>query len=206
MLNNPALIIMDEPTTALDVTVEAAVLDLLEELKHDYNAANIFITHNLGVVARVSDYLCVMYAGQMVESGPVKDIFRNPRHPYTRGLLACVPRLGESKESSILHPIRGRVPPPAERAKTECIFAPRCEFVTEDCCKARPEFTEIIPGHTARCIYALDIEDLSPTVKKRRKAKEGLAPVQTEAPREDLISFDKLKVYYPAESNSVVRG
>ncbi|MEJ2170466.1 MAG: ABC transporter ATP-binding protein, partial [Desulfobacterales bacterium] len=85
MLNNPALIIMDEPTTALDVTVEAAVLDLLEELKHDFKAANIFITHNLGVVARVSDYLCVMYAGQMVESGPLAEIFRNPRHPYTMG-------------------------------------------------------------------------------------------------------------------------
>lgn len=204
MLNNPALIIMDEPTTALDVTVEAAVLDLLEELKRDFNAANIFITHNLGVVARVSDYLCVMYAGQMVESGPMAEIFRNPRHPYTRGLLACVPRLGESKETSVLHPISGRVPPPAERSKTECIFAPRCEFVTEECRKARPGFTEIIPDHTARCIYALDIEDHSPTVKKRRKAKETPAPVQTEAHKEDLISFDKLKVYYPAESNSVV--
>lgn len=204
MLNNPALIIMDEPTTALDVTVEAAVLDLLEELKRDFNAANIFITHNLGVVARVSDYLCVMYAGQMVESGPMAEIFRNPRHPYTRGLLACVPRLGESKETSVLHPISGRVPPPAERSKTECIFAPRCEFVTEECRKARPGFTEIIPEHTARCIYALDIEDHSPTVKKRHKAKETPAPVQTEAPKEDLISFDKLKVYYPAESTSVV--
>jgi ABC-type dipeptide/oligopeptide/nickel transport system ATPase component len=117
MLNNPALIIMDEPTTALDVTVEAAVLDLLEELKNDFNAANIFITHNLGVVARVSDYLCVMYAGQMVESGPLTEIFRDPRHPYTMGLLACVPRLGDSKLESLLHPIRGRVPPPAERSK-----------------------------------------------------------------------------------------
>jgi peptide/nickel transport system ATP-binding protein len=204
MLNNPALIIMDEPTTALDVTVEAAVLDLLEELKQDFNAANIFITHNLGVVARVSDYLCVMYAGQMVESGPLAEIFKNPRHPYTRGLLACVPRLGESKESSVLQPIRGRVPPPAERSKTECIFAPRCEFVTEDCRKARPGFTEIIPGHTARCIYALDIEDQPPTVKKRRKAEETPVRVQPEAPEEDLISFDKLKVYYPSESNSVV--
>ena len=204
MLNNPNLIIMDEPTTALDVTVEAAVLDLLEELKHDFNAANIFITHNLGVVARVSDYLCVMYAGQMVESGPVAEIFKNPRHPYTRGLLACVPRLGESKESSVLHPIRGRVPPPAERSKTECIFAPRCEFVTEDCRKARPGFTEITAGHTARCIYALDVEDLSPTVKKRRKKEAAPAPVKAEASEEELISFEKLKVYYPTESNSVI--
>ena len=201
MLNNPALIIMDEPTTALDVTVEAAVLDLLEELKNDFNAANIFITHNLGVVARVSDYLCVMYAGQMVESGPLAEIFRNPRHPYTIGLLACLPRLGESKLESLLHPIRGRVPPPAERSKTECIFAPRCDYVTEECRKARPGFTQITPAHTARCIYALEIEDRTRT-RKRRKVEASTEPV--DAPREDLLSFENLKVYYPQESNSVI--
>jgi len=202
MLNNPALLIMDEPTTALDVTVEAAVLDLLEELKQDFNAANIFITHNLGVVARVSDYLCVMYAGQMVESGPLVEIFRNPRHPYTMGLLACVPRLGDSKLESSLQPIRGRVPPPVARSKTECIFAPRCDYVTEDCRKARPGFTQITSAHQARCIYALEIEDRART-KKRSKAPEE-APQQIEAPKEDLLSFENLKVYYPQESNSVV--
>ena len=202
MLNNPALLIMDEPTTALDVTVEAAVLDLLEELKQDFNSANIFITHNLGVVARVSDYLCVMYAGQMVESGSLVEIFRNPRHPYTIGLLACVPRLGDSKLESLLYPIRGRVPPPVERSKTECIFAPRCDYVTEDCRKARPGFTQITPEHQARCIYALEIEDRART-KKRRKVSEEI-PEQTEAAKEDLLSFKNLKVYYPQESNSVV--
>jgi peptide/nickel transport system ATP-binding protein len=200
MLNNPALIIMDEPTTALDVTVEAVVLDLLEELKHDFNAANIFITHNLGVVARVSDYLCVMYAGQMVESGPLVEIFRNPRHPYTLGLLACVPRLGDSKLESSLQPIRGRVPPPVARSKTECIFAPRCDYVTEDCRKARPGFTEIMPEHQARCIYALEIEDRART-RKRRKVQE--APDETEVPKENLLKFENLKVYYPQESSSV---
>ncbi|UCG05957.1 MAG: ABC transporter ATP-binding protein [Desulfobacterales bacterium] len=201
MLNNPALIIMDEPTTALDVTVEAAVLDLLEELKNDFNAANIFITHNLGVVARVSDYLCVMYAGQMVESGPLGEIFRNPRHPYTMGLLDCVPRLGDSKLESLLQPIRGRVPPPAERSKTECIFAPRCDYVTENCRKARPRFTEISPGHVARCIYALEIEDRARTQKRKKVQATSLQP---EAADKDLLSFDHLKVYYPQESNSVV--
>jgi peptide/nickel transport system ATP-binding protein len=201
MLNNPALLIMDEPTTALDVTVEAAVLDLIEELKQDFNAANIFITHNLGVVARVSDYLCVMYAGQMVESGPLKAIFRDPRHPYTMGLLASIPRLGDSKLDSLLHPIRGRVPPPAERSKTECIFAPRCNYVTEDCRKARPGMTEINPGHSARCIYALEIEDRIRT-RKRRKTAEV---VETkDGPQEELLSFQNLKIYYPQEANSVV--
>jgi peptide/nickel transport system ATP-binding protein len=202
MLNNPALLIMDEPTTALDVTVEAAVLDLLEELKQDFNAANIFITHNLGVVARVSDYLCVMYAGQMVESGPLVEIFRNPRHPYTMGLLACVPRLGDSKLESLLQPIRGRVPPPVERSKTECIFAPRCDYVTEDCRKARPGFTEITTEHLARCIYALEIEDRARTKRRRKVPKKAVE--QTEAPKEDLLKFENLKIYYPQESSSVV--
>jgi len=200
MLNNPALLIMDEPTTALDVTVEAAVLDLIEELKHDFNAANIFITHNLGVVARVSDYLCVMYAGQMVESGPLADVFRNPRHPYTIGLLASIPRLGESKLDSLLHPIRGRVPPPAERAKTECIFAPRCDYVTDECRKARPGFTPISNGHSARCIYALEIENRKRT-RKRKKAEDLIS--NDAGKKEDLLEFKHLKVYYEQESNSV---
>ena len=202
MLNNPALLIMDEPTTALDVTVEAAVLDLIEELKKDFNAANIFITHNLGVVARVSDYLCVMYAGQMVERGPLVEIFRNPRHPYTMGLLACVPRLGESKLESLLEPIRGRVPPPAERSRNECVFAPRCDYVTEECRKERPDFTEITPEHVARCIYALEIESRPRSSRKRQKDKEEIAG--QESPKEDLLSFEGVKVYYPQESNSVV--
>ncbi len=202
MLNNPALLIMDEPTTALDVTVEAAVLDLLEELKKDFHAANIFITHNLGVVARVSDYLCVMYAGQMVERGPLSEIFRNPRHPYTMGLLACVPRLGESKLESLLEPIRGRVPPPAERSKTECIFAPRCDYVTEECRKARPSFREITPEHVARCIYALEIGKQPQTSRRQQKVEKELA--QPKPPEEDLLAFEGLKIYYPQESNSVV--
>jgi len=203
MLNNPALIIMDEPTTALDVTVEAAVLDLLEELKQDFNAANIFITHNLGVVARVSDYLCVMYAGQMVESGPLAEVFRDPRHPYTMGLLACVPRLGDSKLESLLDPIRGRVPPPAERPKTECIFAPRCDYATDECRTARPGLTEAIPGHFARCIFALEIQDRRRT-RKRRKVEASEDQAQVEDADKDLLEFENLKVYYTQESNSVV--
>jgi peptide/nickel transport system ATP-binding protein len=165
MLNNPALLIMDEPTTALDVTVEAAVLDLIEELKEDFQAANIFITHNLGVVARVTDTLCVMYAGQMVEKGPVADIFRNPSHPYTMGLLASVPRLGETKADSILQPIRWRVPMPASRPRDECVFAPRCDYATDQCREALPGFAELSPGHVARCLYALEIDERKRTRK-----------------------------------------
>ena len=204
MLNNPALLIMDEPTTALDVTVEAAVLDLIEDLKNDFQAANIFITHNLGVVARVSDQLCVMYAGQMVEKGPVSDIFRNPSHPYTMGLLASVPRLGETKSDSILEPIRGRVPPPAERPKDACIFAPRCDYVTEKCREALPGMTAVSSEHEARCIYALDIDTQKRTRKKRKTVAEKEAPEPVEGIGKELLSFQSLKVFYPQESNSVV--
>jgi peptide/nickel transport system ATP-binding protein len=204
MLNNPALLIMDEPTTALDVTVEAAVLDLIEELKNDFQAANIFITHNLGVVARVSDQLCVMYAGQMVEKGPVADIFRHPSHPYTRGLLASVPRLGETKSESILEPIRGRVPPPAERPKDACIFAPRCDYVTDDCRQALPGMTEVSADHLARCIYAREIETQKRTRKKRKTILDKSAAPEVEDLGKELLNFEGLKVYYPQESNSVV--
>jgi len=204
MLNNPALLIMDEPTTALDVTVEAAVLDLIEELKSDFRAANIFITHNLGVVARVSDQLCVMYAGQMVEKGPVDEIFRNPSHPYTMGLLASIPRLGETKTDSILEPIRGRVPQPANRPKDECIFAPRCDFATDKCRQACPDFVDISPDHAARCIYALEIDQRKRTRKRTRLELDTDQREKRPDEDDELLKFRGLKVYYPQESNSVV--
>jgi len=204
MLNNPALLIMDEPTTALDVTVEATVLDLIEELKNDFQAANIFITHNLGVVARVSDHLCVMYAGQVVEKGPVVEIFKRPCHPYTRGLMAAVPKLGDSKLDSLLYPIRGRVPAPADRPRDACIFAPRCDYVTDKCREARPNMVEISAEHSARCIYAEEIDQRPRTSRRRKKTAK---PVEAEAKTEEketLLCFKNLKLYYPKESDSVV--
>jgi len=203
MLNNPSLLIMDEPTTALDVTMEAVVLDLIEELKHDFKASNIFITHNLGVVSRVSDQLCVMYAGQIVERGAVTDIFRNPHHPYTMGLLDSIPRLGESKAESVLHSIRGRVPPPNERPMNECIFAPRCDYATDECRKALPAFVEISPEHVSRCIYAREIKSQPRTAKKRHIVKK-CEPTSLRSPEGELLSFEDLKIYYPKESQSVV--
>ena len=204
MLNNPALLIMDEPTTALDVTVEAAVLDLIEELKNDFNAANIFITHNLGVVARVSDHLCVMYAGQMVEKGPVVDIFKRPCHPYTRGLMAAVPTLGDSKADSMLHPIRGRVPAPKDRPRDACIFAPRCDYATDKCREARPGMVQISPDHAARCIYALEIDQRPRTSKRRRRAEQLAESKAAAQPTDVVLQSEHLKLYYPTESNSIV--
>ena len=202
MLNNPALLIMDEPTTALDVTVEAAVLDLIEDLKNDFQAANIFITHNLGVVARVSDHMCVMYAGELVERGSVQEIFKQPSHPYTRGLLASVPKLGESKLESILTPIRGRVPPPAKRPGDACVFAPRCDYATDDCVRAKPRLIDVTEGHVARCIYATEIEDRAKTT--RRRPRESLLEAhEVAAGEERILGIEGLKVYYPQESQSV---
>jgi peptide/nickel transport system ATP-binding protein len=207
MLNNPALLIMDEPTTALDVTVEAAVLDLIEELKQDFKAANIFITHNLGVVARVSDFLCVMYAGQMVEKGTVVEIFKNPSHPYTRGLISAVPKLGDSKLDSSLYPIRGRVPAPANRPRNACIFAPRCDYATGECLESRPPMVQLSPEHAARCFYAADIESRPKTIRRKPRAKKVKEITANQADRqkkEVALDSENLKIWYPKAADSVI--
>lgn len=203
MLNKPALLIMDEPTTALDVTVEATVLDLVEDLKKDFDTGILFISHNLGVVARVSDKLCVMYAGQIVEQGAVTDIFRNPSHPYTKGLLRCVPILGEDKASSQLFPIRGRVPPPLKRPKDACIFEPRCDYSTAECTKALPGLVEVSPGHAARCVYAEKV--FKEAARTSPKLEKMLAEAEKAPPQEQatLLSISNLKLYYEQESKSL---
>jgi len=201
MLNNPSLLLMDEPTTALDVTVEAAVLDLIEDLKRDFDSGIIFITHNLGVIARVSDTVGVMYAGEMVERAPAGDLFKRPRHPYTRGLLACVPKLGQSKAESLLYPIKGQVPRPEERVSTACIFHPRCDLAADRCRNERPRMIQVGSEHLARCFYAREIEDRESTARTARpkdlKAQEA-APA-----KEPVLSFERLKVYYEQESESL---
>ena len=204
MLNNPALLIMDEPTTALDVTVEAAVLDLLEELKNEFKTANIFITHNLGVVARISDVLCVMYAGQMVEKGPIGEIFRSPGHPYTQGLLSCVPRLGESKIDSLLKPIRGRVPAPAKRPRDACIFAPRCDYTVDECLSDRPKMIAVSDNHQARCVFARETEEKFKNIHLKDGVEQLITESREDEKPEDLLKFEQVRVYYPQSSNSVV--
>lgn len=159
LLNNPALLVMDEPTTALDVTVEAAVLDLIAGLRQDFDTAIMYITHNLGVVARVATRVGVMYAGEMVERATVTEIFNNPQHPYTQGLIRCVPKLGSDKASSLLYPIRGRVPPPNSRP-TGCIFSPRCDYVQDRCREEHPKLRPIADsaGSWARCHFSEEID------------------------------------------------
>ncbi|MGQ9668031.1 MAG: oligopeptide/dipeptide ABC transporter ATP-binding protein, partial [Anaerolineae bacterium] len=196
LLNDPALLIMDEPTTALDVTVEAAVLDLIAGLQEDFDTAILYISHNLGVIARVSDQVGVMYAGQLVERAPVGDLFLRPFHPYTQGLLRCVPRLGQDKLSSYPHPIRGQVPSPAD-LPPGCIFEPRCEFARPECRRAMPEFRELPAGHWVRCLFAEEIASAGVQPPKELVA-EMLAPARKE--REPVLEVKGLKTYYEVPS------
>ena len=145
----PQLIIADEPTTALDVTVQAQILDLLKDLAQKARSALILITHDLGVVARYADRVVVMYAGRIVESAPARELYARPRHPYTRGLMASVPRL-DGDTSKRLVPIEGQ-PPNLARLPTGCAFAPRCREATEACRDERPILRDVGPRHQVAC-------------------------------------------------------
>ncbi|SCW99070.1 MULTISPECIES: ABC transporter ATP-binding protein [unclassified Pseudomonas] len=151
LANDPALIIADEPTTALDVTIQAQILSLIANLQAETGTAMILITHDLGVVAEVADDVMVMYAGRVVESGPVKTLFDDPQHPYTIGLMGSMPSIGPREGR--LATINGRVPTPAQMP-TGCRFAGRCPFVIQACREARPPLLELSPGHFAACIRA----------------------------------------------------
>ncbi|BCS44500.1 peptide ABC transporter ATP-binding protein [Pseudomonas amygdali pv. tabaci str. ATCC 11528] len=151
LANDPALIIADEPTTALDVTIQAQILSLIANLQGETGTAMILITHDLGVVAEVADDVMVMYAGRVVESGPVKTLFDDPQHPYTIGLMGSMPSIGPREGR--LATINGRVPTPAEMP-SGCRFAGRCPFVIQQCRDERPPLLELSPGHFAACIRA----------------------------------------------------
>ncbi|MBO1081755.1 ABC transporter ATP-binding protein [Roseomonas haemaphysalidis] len=153
---NPKLLIADEPTTALDVTIQAQILDLMRDLKHRVGAAIVLITHDLGVVAEVAERVIVMYAGRKVEEAPVSELFNNPKHPYTKGLLGAVPKLGSSLsgQSSRLAEIPGLVPSMKQKIQG-CVFAGRCPQVTELCREVAPALEEKAPRHIAACHYAL---------------------------------------------------
>jgi peptide/nickel transport system ATP-binding protein len=202
MLNNPALLIMDEPTTALDVTVEATVLDLVNQLRQDYDTAILLISHNMGVIARVSDRVGVMYAGELIELAPVEEIFANPRHPYTQGLIRCLPKLGLSKESSLLYPIRGRVPSPAN-LPPGCLFEPRCDYAREACCRERPHLRPLNNIHLTRCLFSEEIdpsqwtppEDLIvPQQRSNDKADEAVV--------DTILRVNDLQTYYRHPNSS----
>jgi len=146
---NPSLLIADEPTTALDVTIQAQVLDLMNALRRDFKTAIMFITHDLGVIASMADDVIVMYLGKIVESGSVRDIFHRPQHPYTQGLLGSIPSLSDTGKGR-LQAIDGVVPTPFEVIEG-CGFAPRCPHATGQCDTQVPLLKDVAPGHAAAC-------------------------------------------------------
>ncbi len=147
---SPSVLVADEPTTALDVTVQAQILDLLLDLRQRLGMAILLITHDLGVVAGFCDRVVVMYAGRKVEEAPVGALFERPLHPYTRGLLRCIPRLGRGDEGMRLAEIPGTVPAGVDRPPG-CAFAPRCGLAIEPCRRIFPDWREYRPGHAAAC-------------------------------------------------------
>lgn len=145
----PALLLADEPTTALDVTIQAQIVNLMLRINRTHHTSIILVTHNLGLAAEFCHNIAVMYAGRIVERGPVEQVVENPQHPYTQGLLACLPRLSSQRQA--INPIPGNVPDLAE-LPPGCAFAPRCPLAQEACWQAELRLRAVTPGHYARCI------------------------------------------------------
>ena len=197
LLANPALLLLDEPTTGLDVTVEAAVLDLVDEIRRRHGTALLYISHNLGLIARVADRVGVMYAGRLVEDAPVASLFAGPRHPYTRGLLRAIPRMGMSKRERALVPIPGSVPAQGQ-APRGCTFGPRCPLHLPEVCDAGPvTLAEVGPMHWARCVRTEESAKLSPPAAP--------APHAAIEDGERIIEADQLSRFY-ALRRGVVRA
>jgi oligopeptide/dipeptide ABC transporter ATP-binding protein len=159
---NPDLLIADEPTTALDVTIQAQILDLMKSLQDEFGMSILMVTHDLGVVADMASHVAIMYASQIVEYGPVKEIYNNPRHPYTLGLFTSIPVLGQKKKD--LYVIPGNVPNPLA-FPDGCKFWPRCAFARDICHTNEPVLKEVTPGHTAACHFS---DSIDKTVWKQR--------------------------------------
>ena len=149
----PKVLIADEPTTALDVTIQAQIFELMLQLKNEKDAAILLITHDMGVVAELADNVAVMYMGNIVESGDAEAVLTRSVHPYTKALIQSIPVLGRGKKQD-LQPIKGSTPDPYNRPKG-CQFAPRCAYATELCQEEMPDEVEIEPGHKCRCFFAL---------------------------------------------------
>jgi peptide/nickel transport system ATP-binding protein len=202
----PRLLILDEPTTSLDVTTEASILDLFAELRSRHNAATLFVTHNLGVVARMCDRVAVLYAGEMMEDTTMPTLFQHSLHPYTRLLLAAVPRIGQDKNKVVLSAIPGQIPSLRARP-TGCVFAPRCPAALELCYRVKPPMEEAAPGHCVRCHRWQEIANgsLSLDSKPERAAHPN---GKTSQPPETLLDAQHVYVRYQSGGllNRLLRG
>ncbi len=197
LMSKPALLILDEPTTALDVTVEAAVVDLVKDLGKKYNTSMLFISHNLGLVLETCDRICVMYSGEAVETGSIEDVFDKMQHPYTQALFRSIPLPGADKNARPLVAIPGNFPLPHERPEG-CNFGPRCDYFQEGLCNQGNIPMAVIEGddrHFSRCIRFKDIDWNAPITASN--ANEKVAPGKV------ILRMDNLKKYYEVAANAL---
>jgi peptide/nickel transport system ATP-binding protein len=182
---SPKLLILDEPTTALDATVEAEVLDLVAALRQEFDTSVLFISHNLAVIAKMCDRVGVLYAGELVEQGPARQVFDDPRHPYTVGLLRCIPRRGQRKDRDRLDTIPGFLPSPGHNL-TGCVFAPRCALAQDRCRSESPPFFDVGTLRTSRCFFHEQAPDLP------RATPSSVASAATDGVGGPIMAVEKL--------------
>ncbi|MGI8977450.1 MAG: ABC transporter ATP-binding protein, partial [Thermomicrobiales bacterium] len=187
----PELLIADEPTTALDVTIQAQILDLMRNLQNETGAGVILITHSMGVVAGMADRVQVMYAGHIIETADTGEIFANPRHPYTVGLMQSIPRLDASRREK-LRPIRG-MPPDLIDLPDMCPFTPRCNYASEKCEQKNPPLMEVTPGHYSACWFWEEVsKDDDPDEVARAHGHTPPSSVQAEIDAEKLAEKERM--------------
>ena len=200
LITTPELLILDEPTTALDVTTQAVVLDLVADLKKDFDSSILYITHDLAVVSKLCDRVGVMYAGEFVEQAPVRDIYRTPLHPYTLSLLGCVPRFQPGRQKRHLTSIPGAIPG-LDALPKGCIFALRCPFAEERCTRSRPPLVEVRPGRFSACFRWTELPSAAQFV-------EAAPPMEVHAEeRVEALRITELKKSFgPGERLFALRG
>ncbi|MEL6509122.1 MAG: ABC transporter ATP-binding protein [Pseudomonadota bacterium] len=200
LMANPSLLILDEPTTALDVTVEAAVVELVKDLGKKYGTSMLFISHNLGLVLETCDRLCVMYSGEAVETGSIEDVFDEMQHPYTQALFRSIPLPGADKNARPLVAIPGNFPLPHERPQG-CNFGPRCDYFEAGRCDQGDIKMETVPGndrHASRCVKFKEIDWAAPMELAETKEKGEVGDV--------VLKMDNLKKYYEVAANALFGG
>ena len=200
LLSNPRLLILDEPTTALDVTVEAGIVELVKDLTARSGASSLFISHNLGLILETCDAVTVMYSGEAVETGPVRDVFRAVRHPYTQGLFRSIPMPGANKNDNPLVPIPGQLPLPYERP-SGCNFGPRCGYFLGGVCDKADVPMRAVPGMDGRQSRCMRIEEIDWSAPPREKTR--LEPVRIGS---EVLTIDRLKKRYRLSANAIFGG
>jgi peptide/nickel transport system ATP-binding protein len=198
LATNPRLLILDEPTTGLDATVEAEVLDLVRTLRKESGTSVLFISHNLGVIRSMCDRVGVLYAGQLVEEGNTADILNNARHPYTVGLLRCIPRAGLQKDLHRLDTIPGTLPP-LGTVITGCVYADRCPIATDQCRTEKPPVVELGDGHRSRCFHP----DLAPTLPRLDESTEIIVHQAAPKVAGSLVTLSGLSKTFGKDDSSV---